>query len=89
MLVPVLEMIGMAALLAVVFVLGWRMGLRERARRIEAALVYSKKMPYKAQGLYQTKALPIEKFPIVRLDVMQEGVIALHNSWRQKWHGQA
>jgi hypothetical protein len=82
--------------LVAAFVLGWRLGFRRRERLIEAALVYSKNVPYKAHCFDPTHVpaqlkpgfMGVDPKPTSKLEVIPQGVIALHNSWRAKWHGQ-
>jgi len=78
--------------LAAAFVLGWCLGSR-RSRSNDIAVLAAKMGTPKVQGVDPTyplspKAYSIEAKRISLLNVAKAGVIALHESWRQKWHGQ-
>lgn len=77
--------LGMVCLtsLMVAFVLGWRLGHRRCSRLNEIAALAAKQGYPKVQGID-----PTPKPAFFQLNVVKQGVIELHNSWRQKWHGQ-
>jgi len=89
--------------LVAAFVLGWHLALRRRARLNKAAFLAAKDVPYKVQSIDPTHipapgkhglvgidpalASAPSKPGFIQLDVVKQGVIALANSWRRKWHG--
>jgi hypothetical protein len=95
MLNVILGVICGVALIAV-FALGWHFGRRHRKRPNEIAVLAAKMGTPKVQGIDPTQPPPPAKQsfldtyakPTSLLDVAKEGVIALHESWRRKWHGQ-
>jgi hypothetical protein len=84
--IPMHDMVNvmtcLTALMAV-FVLGWRLGHHRRSRLNEIAALAAKQGYPKVQG-----GNPTPKPAFFQLNLAKQGVIELHDSWRQKWHGQ-
>ena len=89
----ILGVICVATLIAV-FALGWYLGRRHRERPNEVALLAAQMSTLKGPDIYTVLPPPLAKHNIIGtkppsvFDVAKEGVIALHDSWRRKWHGQ-